>query len=424
MIGVGFGCIAVPVIGGEPMGGYADREAGVSGTLDPLTVRVLTIHDGNSRFALIVCDVICVNEDLVNEIRALVDATICWVTATHTHASPESGCHPGGAATPKSVLERFRDAAVEAFHRALEAEEPLGAAFTRVDVNGVAGQRASSSESTSIPVDVIELVDAERRIHGVFVNLPAHPTVLPASNTLVSADLVGGVRQAIQARFVAPGEAPWVIVTTGAAGDISTRHTRPSRSPEAVAELGDRLATALDAAEGETETVWSFDGHHELLGAVGTIELSRKTRADVRLPSIADSHRDTASSDEPASRIEFTRQQGIAIARSLVLTEGPEYYRVELRALTLGSLTLVAVPAELFLRLGESIRSRLAPAVAVVIGYANGYLGYLPDEASFESPSYETFASPVAKGSGELIVDLAVEVGRRLRKPIRNGSMS
>lgn len=42
----------------------------------------------------------------------------------------------------------------------------------------------------------------------------------------------------------------------------------------------------------------------------------------------------------------------------------------------------------------------------MVLGYTNGYLGYLP--ARDTQPCYETYASPVTSGSSEIVVEAAV----------------
>ncbi|MFD0638903.1 hypothetical protein ACFQ9X_52315 [Catenulispora yoronensis] len=50
----------------------------------------------------------------------------------------------------------------------------------------------------------------------------------------------------------------------------------------------------------------------------------------------------------------------------------------------------------------------------MVIGYANGYLGYIPDEASYAAPAYEVLASPLAIGGGEAVVAAASDLVARL----------
>ena len=102
----------------------------------------------------------------------------------------------------------------------------------------------------------------------------------------------------------------------------------------------------------------------------------------------------------------------------------PHYIRIE--AVRLGSVSLLAIPGELFLELGEDIRRR-APDTdgAIVLGYANGYLGYLPTRAAFEKLSYEVLVTPVRPGSGEAVVRASLEALEELaRSHGQSGSLA
>src|SRR6476660_720408 len=242
---VGHGTARLDVVPGEPMGGYADRSGGVRDVLDPLEVHAVTFADDGHRFALVVADLICVNVDLVERIRnslRAVGVQSCWVAATHTHASPEAGCCPGGAATPPAVGDRLEAASVEAVRRAMASERDAGLGYARTPVPALAGRRnVVDPLALDIPVDTIT-VTAGADVVGLVVVCPVHPTVLPAGNDRVSADLNGGIRRALST----PDR--WVVVATGAAGDISTRNTRQGRGPDELDRLGARVADRIRPA--------------------------------------------------------------------------------------------------------------------------------------------------------------------------------
>jgi hypothetical protein len=60
---------------------------------------------------------------------------------------------------------------------------------------------------------------------------------------------------------------------------------------------------------------------------------------------------------------------------------------LEVQALRLGELVVVAMNAEPFVRIGREIR-QLVPNQfeCIVLGYANGLFGYLPDREAFDPP--------------------------------------
>lgn len=175
------------------MGGYIDRSQGVQGVLDPLEVHVVTFADDGHRFALVVADLICVNVDVVDRIRTAmrgIGVSSCWVAATHTHASPEAGCFPGGTVTPRPVGDRLVAASLAAARHAMASERAARIGASRTLVPGFAGRRnLADTPPMDIPVDTIA-VTAGTDVVGLIVVSPVHPTVLPADNNQVSADLV------------------------------------------------------------------------------------------------------------------------------------------------------------------------------------------------------------------------------------------
>jgi hypothetical protein len=382
---VGHGAAPIPVPEGTPMGGYVDRRGGSSGTADPLEAHVVTVTDGVRRFALVVLDLVCVNADLAAAVRDAVPFDDVWVCATHTHSGPETGCVPGGSVTPEPwvpVVTTAVEEAVQAVQAVQDADTTPGTlTAAAVDVDGVASVRSTPDGARPVPVDVVSFHDGFGTLTGVLVVLPVHPTVLPASSTVVSADLTGAVRRALAERL-----GVWVVVLTGAAGDISTRGVRRGADPAECARLGEVVADQVVTAVRRG----SSDG------------VVRTSSADVLLaPGTPPESRSTA---DPSSRQAETLRQAWRLRQS---GTGPLPARVV--AARLGDVRLLGVPGEPFL----GLRSRAGGAV--VVGYVGGYVGYLPTRTAFEgAPTYETVVSPVAPGEPERLVDLGMALLSRL----------
>jgi hypothetical protein len=62
--------------------------------------------------------------------------------------------------------------------------------------------------------------------------------------------------------------------------------------------------------------------------------------------------------------------------------------------MAIGDLALIALPGEFFAESGQRLRDRSPFPYTVVIGYANGCLGYVPPASAFEEGGYETRLSP------------------------------
>jgi hypothetical protein len=109
-------------------------------------------------------------------------------------------------------------------------------------------------------------------------------------------------------------------------------------------------------------------------------------------------------------RIVETRQQGVAMLAALAaLPEGAIADRCDLDVWKLGDLALVSVPAELFSSFGSQIASA-SDEPTLVLGYGNGYIGYLADRRA-----YEALASPYGPEAGEQVSAAATNLVLQLR---------
>jgi hypothetical protein len=61
---------------------------------------------------------------------------------------------------------------------------------------------------------------------------------------------------------------------------------------------------------------------------------------------------------------------------------------VELSCFALGDLVGLTVPGELFVEYQLELRRRLAPRKVLLIGYANGWPGYIPTREAFAEGGY------------------------------------
>lgn len=405
MLKFGHGKATLGVVLGEQLGGYIDRTEGVLGSIEPLEVHAVSVDGDSSRLVLLVVDLICVNTDLVARIRAAatdLGVSDVWVSATHAHSTPEAGCYPGGAATPKALADRVVRSSLAAMRRAIAAEAPGRVRAVRSVVSGVAGRRnVPPGETPRVPIDVLiveEMApsDESPRIRGMLVISPVHPTVLPPDNRLASADLTGGIRRAL-AR-----DAEWVVAATGAAGDISTRTTRQARDTAEVNRLAARIADAVRSAIAEGADERHSEADATLTAPLATtLDLPARPRTPDATADDRPAHRDPFS-----ARRQIVLEQGIAIAEESRARLTTSQHSVTIEVCALGEVHLVAIPAELYLGLAEQIRDGNPTHPTIVLGYTNGYLGYVPDR---EAPlSYETVVSPVAEGSGEAIVATAL----------------
>jgi hypothetical protein len=192
------------------------------------------------------------------------------------------------------------------------------------------------------------------------------------------------------------------VVATGAAGDVSTRTTRRAQTPEEAERLARQLVgQVLAAGVGDDRFSDGFDA-------------SAPIRVDARVATLAPNLAAAPASDDAAfgadswaSRRRTVYEEAVRFVRDLGGHPATPV-AVPVEAVNLGGIGMIAVGGELFLRVGETIRAGIDGG-AIVLGYANGYIGYLPDRDA--PPSYETVISPVDAGSIDILIDTARAAG-------------
>jgi hypothetical protein len=405
-----------PIEPGTPLGGYIARELPATGTLDPLQIAVLVLDDGEWQLVLISADVIAVDPGLVRQIagRVGIPADQVVIAASHTHAAPRGiveRLHASEAPTADEVIrERFVAASVELITEARDRLAPV----TLGVGSGVSTGAWTNRNDPDGPVDhrvrVLTVRDREGTLLGATILFSCHPTVLPATNLLLSADLAGGIRRAVAAEV---GDGPVLLTLTGAAGDTSTRYTRRSSTPAEIDRLGHIAAKAALAGMAKVTPVTpgmrSAVEHVALppLEIRGINLQAEVAAADARV-------RDLEARDAPDTemRTAITRAQG-ALLRSRLADLPPTTMPVA--AWRLGEeLAFVAIPGELFASLGLEIERQSPTAETWIIGYANDYVGYLPDHAAYAMGTYEALASPFGEDVGDAVVNGVLAALRRL----------
>jgi hypothetical protein len=439
-----------PIADGTPLTGYAAREGPTTGTLDPLTTGVLVLEREGARLVIVAADVAAVDAALVQEIAAAanIEPSELALCASHTHSGPAGvvpRLHPANPNELDPELRaRFVTLAAGAITAARSGLQPVDLLFGQTEVEGVAANR----NVPAIPADARLSVLATRRGDGslqcVVVHFACHPTILGADSRMVSADFPGALRRHLGKLLPWGRNEPVVLFVNGAAGDISTRFTRRAQDATEVDRLGGLLAAAANDAlrtvrplpgplrhgsSNVTLTPRSFPSSPTISpGLTGEGAVDVQTRDHWQLnptptlpsPSALGEGLGVRASREglrvrELQRIIETRAQGAAMLTALAaLPEGAIATRCDLDVWMLGDLALVSVPAELFSSFGSQIADA-SDDPTLVLGYSNGYIGYLADRRAHEAATYEALASPYGPESGELVTSAATALVSQLR---------
>ena len=412
----GAAIVPFPVAIGTPLAGYMARTGPATGTNDELTVGALVLEREGRRLAIVAADVVALDAPLVDVVAAAtgLDRSEVVLCASHTHGGPAgivARLHP---AQPDQLDPELRAAFVTAckaaIQTALARQEPVALLTGAAETNGVAANRNDPAGPYDPRLSLLATRRPDGSLQAILVHFACHPTVLGAENRLVSADFPGAVRQA-RAATLGHGD-PIIFYVNGAAGDVSTHFTRRGQDFAEVERVGTSLAESAKLA---------------LIGARPVDGPLRYRRSTVSLPprppdeiaaALAAAHSNDEASGtltaEERQRAETRRQGATMLAHLARVDTGLTPATLDLEAWLLGDIALLAVPGELFASLGQRIVAASPPAL--VLGYANGYVGYLADEAAYATGTYEALASPFAAGTGERVAEAAADLLATLRR--------
>jgi hypothetical protein len=207
--------------------------------------------------------------------------------------------------------------------------------------------------------------------------------VLGADNRLVSADYVGVATRYVERAF---GDDTVAMFTNGGAGNVNPIETG---SFEVATRLGGRLGevvVSLIRQEGK-------ELHAGLEVSNATVDLPfahvpsvDSTRSLVKRYSEKAERADTGSASRKIAEACLSwSKKGERMAR-----EGriPTKITIEVQRLRLDDMSLIAVPAEVFAETAMALK-REGQQRAILVGYANGTVGYLPPREEISKGGYE-----------------------------------
>ncbi|HYO83936.1 MAG TPA: neutral/alkaline non-lysosomal ceramidase N-terminal domain-containing protein [Bryobacteraceae bacterium] len=436
--------------------------------IDPagMWATALVISDGKQKFAIVDMDYHGITPDLEDAIRLASERTgiptaHIRLNATHTHAGPNFQAEKG----PLKLDARKYLPAIESFRRTV-GEKVAGAIFEANlklrpvhaaavkgigDVNVNRRVRATGKTPPAVGLNpegfvdrelvVLRIDDAEGNPYAVVVNFQAHGTVLTFENKLVSPDWVGMVRKTVEQMMPGAlclylqGAAGNQGPAEGATGDLTVAHRLGRRLGSQAAALALTIETVRrePVFEGYTESTalaarqpWRVLGPKpsDLRFARQVITVPRRTYTPEELDRMQSQAAAAKKKMEEVSNADdWSRHQADAQWRRFndLLTKwrqppDPTPLEVELQALRIGDMAIVAMPGEPFAEIGAAVKKSSPFAVTMFCGYSSGKGGgYMPVESEYAFGGYEVERSPYGTGAAKLVVDTGSALLQKLR---------
>lgn len=415
---------------------------------DPLHARALVFDDGQSTIAMVVADTLSASPEALDEAKAIAAAQTgiatnhMLVASTHTHSAVRTSYKEGPkpeVAYRKRFVEGIANSIIKA-HAALQPAQ-VGAAshplpeevfnrrwhlkpgkmplnpFGKMDaVKMNPGRSPSVLDRAAGPTDpdvmIINVQTHRRRALAVFANYALH-YVGATPRGQVSADYFGEFARLMPTRM--RGDKDFVaMMSNGASGDINNIPFTVVRPPRERYEQVRVVATkTADAAWFASKKI----AIHRRDTPVGMLE--REIDLAYRKPTakqIAEAKTVLAIKDK--EQIAKLPRLARNYARNTIrAAQRPETLTIKLQAIRIGDIAVVGIPFETLVEIGLELKAESPFPQTMVIGLANGRLGYLPTPEQHKLGGYETWLGTcvVEKDSSVIIVKQLLEMLAELK---------
>jgi len=432
---------------GVPLSGYfaaEGRKETARDVHDDLYARALVLNDGERTIAIATTDLIGLGDEELAEVRKVVlrDAGIMpehlVLACTHTHSGPVVRSFPPSDLIPGQADENYfhllprliGGAVTMAARRQRPARIGAGRGMSYININrrellpdgtlrGLPFLGRNPNGITDREVGVVRVDDATTgNPLAVLVSYACHPVVL-GPNLEISADYVGYTVGFLE-RVLHHGAV--ALFANGAQGDMNA-----SVHPGTYADA-ERLGITLGAEALKVFLGTQTQEHVQITVA------TRRTELPLNPASAPDRQREYIRFLEQEEE-RFTHEgdttrvwdieMRLAVANyRLYGRENMKHSSMPAEVTAFGitgegvSIGLVSEPAELFCEYGMRARQQSPFDTTLVLGLANGFIGYVPTPNVYTEGGYECEATNVAPGAGDQLCQAMIDALHTVAQPL------
>ena len=425
--------VITPPLGVSMAGYYEDRRA--DDVLDDLYAKALVISTKETIAALVVCDLIGLERAITSRLREMIEvrtqipAAHVMICCTHTHTGPMTSAWPSTGVYPDEaymdvLVHKIADAVQLAFQRRRSASARV--AHGRVE--GIAFNRRCWMKDGTLrtnpsfqnpdvgrpagPIDpdlgLFLLRDDCGAPLALVSNYAIHPDQV--GGTAVCADHEGVVSSIIKQVL---GARCSVLCPNGCCGDINHYDLSKPLEGQSGFATAQRSGRAL---AGEAIRRLS-DGQPVQAGLLRAG--SRTFQARLRVPS----SEEVAWAEKKAQEeVRAFDAHGLEVVKAHRILEihasAVSHVPVEISAIAVGDVAFVGLPGEIFVELGLGIKQQSPFAYTFVAELCNDAAGYVPTRRAYDEGGYEVASTLFEPGTGEQMVEAALELLDDLRSGI------
>ena len=385
---------------GLELWGYTGRITfKAEGIHDPLKVKAVALSNGSAVAVIVSADLGAIPRKTVKNVKNellskyKIPPENIIIAATHTHSGPAVvPLRRAGEKVDESYVYLVEKKIITAVEEALSKLIKGEVFFAK----GFAEKLAFDRRKRGSPVDFeVPIIAVYRKniLQGLIVNYACHPVCLGEENMLVSADYPHYLYDTLSKVY---GSNLATVFLTGACGNIDPvwrgqGYKYAERMGRALAgEVIRSLETLREALPEEIKCKRSvvkletgeLPSLSELLSEKARLEEElRKLRKEI--PVITDV-REAVEIHSREAFLSWTKESIELVKRGEVKST----YELEIQVLEIGNVFIVGISGEVFSELGLAIKEFCGKR-ALVAGYANGDIGYIPTDRAIDEGGYE-----------------------------------
>lgn len=434
---VGAAAVVITPANGTAMAGYYTQRLS-SGVDNDLYAKALVLEQDGTKVAIISCDLIRMPRQVAERAREVVQKSVriepdhFMLSSTHCHTAP---CLPEGDAgdstqnwdlkLAKDYVEKLPGLIAKSVEEANGKLTPAKAFAGTGHEETLAFNRRYVMKDGSVgwnpgklnPNIVRPAGPTDPDVPVVYFQSPDGTALVTYTNFALHLDTVGGTRISADFPYTLhtllkriKGPQMVSLFTIGAAGDINhidVRTKRPQQGEGEAARIGTILAGEVLKTYARMTPV-DGDGIH-VADRMVALDLPPITAED-----IVEAHAIATGTAKTKPKFLDTVKAYKVLD---VAARNGKPQEAEVQVFALGhDVAWVSVPGELFTELGMSIKRRSPFPHTIVVEMANGNLSYIPTRRAFEQGNYEPTSARSGPGSGEKLVDTAVQLLEQMHK--------
>lgn len=428
---VGAAAVVITPPEGTPLAGYYGYR-GTKSVLDDIHSKAIVLELGDTKAALVVCDLISLPRHVVTEARRQIEKATgipganVMISATHTHTGPvlnrESSLDELVGATTdlgRRYTERLPELIAKSVAEAHKKLTPVRASAVSGKEEGISFNRRFHMKDGTVswnpakrhpdivkpagPIDPevgVVYFDTPKNLPvATYVNFALHPDTVGGEG--VSADYPGVVSK-ILGDYRGPEMV--TLLANGCCGNINHRDIQwldGQKGPREAHRIGTLLAGSVLRASRD-------------LKPVATDSLRVRSEM-VKLPLAKITDADITAAKETVKAVKDPKTKFMDKVKAFqvldVAARDGKPLEVEVQVITLGDqVAWVSLPGEIFVELGLAIKKASPFPLTNIAELANGSIGYIPDKPAFAQGNYEVVSARCAEGSGEMLVAAATRL--------------